>query len=177
MSALWCQWVELRRSKGALGIAKSLEPVGAKNVCPVTLNVPRDREGPFEPAIGPKHSGRLDASNAAIVSLYANGLTTGGIQSHLDEIRRAEVSKDTISRITDAVNAEAIEWQNRPLDAHYPVVFIDGLSQSTERPAAQTRRLQRRAVRCSPTSKREVEQMSELDVVTMNVVDMGPPMR
>jgi transposase-like protein len=67
----------------------------------------------------PKHSRRLDGFDEAIISLYAKGLTTGEIQSHLDEIYGAEVSKDTISRITDAVNGEALEWQNRPLDALY----------------------------------------------------------
>jgi putative transposase len=93
----------------------------------VTLDGPRDREGTFSPVIVPKHSRRLDGFDEAIVSLYAKGLTTGEIQSHLDEIYGAEVSKDTISRITDAVNAEAIEWQNRPLDALYPVIFIDAI--------------------------------------------------
>lgn len=97
------------------------------DVGPVTLEVPRDREGTFSPVIVPKHSRRLDGFDEAIVSLYAKGLTTGEIQSHLDEIYGAEVSKDTISRITDAVNAEAIEWQNRPLDSLYPVVFIDAI--------------------------------------------------
>ena len=97
------------------------------DVGPVTLDVPRDREGSFSPVIVPKHSRRLDGFDEAIVSLYAKGLTTGEIQSHLDEIYGAEVSKDTISRITDAVNGEAHEWQNRPLDSLYPVVFIDAI--------------------------------------------------
>ena len=97
------------------------------DVGPVTLEIPRDREGTFSPVIVPKHSRRLDGFDEAIVSLYAKGLTTGEIQSHLDEIYGAEVSKDTISRITDGVNAEAVEWQNRPLDSLYPVVFIDAI--------------------------------------------------
>jgi len=97
------------------------------DVGPVTLEVPRDREGTFSPVIVPKHSRRLDGFDEAIISLYAKGLTTGEIQSHLDEIYGAEVSKDTISRITDGVNAEALEWQNRPLDPLYPVVFIDAI--------------------------------------------------
>ena len=65
------------------------------DVGPVTLNVPRDREGSFEPMIVPKHSRRLDGFDEASVSLYAKGLTTGEIQTHLDEIYGAEVSKDT----------------------------------------------------------------------------------
>jgi putative transposase len=97
------------------------------DVGPVTLEVPRDREGTFSPVIVPKHSRRLDGFDEAIISLYAKGLTTGEIQDHLEEIYGAEVSKDTISRITDAVNSEAAEWQNRPLDALYPMIFIDAI--------------------------------------------------
>jgi putative transposase len=97
------------------------------DVGPVTLDIPRDRAGTFEPAIVPKHSRRLEGFDEAIVSLYAKGLTTGEIQSHLSEIYGAEVSKDTVSRITDSVNAQATEWQNRPLDSLYPVVFIDAI--------------------------------------------------
>jgi len=97
------------------------------DVGPVTLEVPRDREGSFSPLIVPKHARRLDGFDEAVVSLYAKGLSTGEIQSHLAEIYVAEVSKDTISRITDSVNAEAIEWQNRPLDRLYPVIFIDAI--------------------------------------------------
>lgn len=97
------------------------------DVGPVTLDIPRDRAGTFSPVIVPKHSRRLDGFDEAIVSLYAKGLTTGEIQDHLEEIYGAEVSKDTISRITDAVNSEAAEWQNRPLDALYPMIFIDAI--------------------------------------------------
>jgi transposase-like protein len=97
------------------------------DVGPVTLEIPRDREGTFSPVIVPKHSRRLDGFDEAIVSLYAKGLTTGEIQDHLDEVYGAEVSKDTISRITEEVNAEALVWQDRPLDALYPVIFIDAI--------------------------------------------------
>jgi len=97
------------------------------DVGPVTIDVPRDREGSFSPVIVPKHSRRLEGFDEAVISLYAKGLTTGEIQAHLNEIYGAEVSRDTISRITDAVNAEAIEWQNRPLDPLYPVIFIDAI--------------------------------------------------
>ncbi len=97
------------------------------DVGPVTVEIPRDRGGTFDPVIVPKHARRLEGFDEAVVSLYAKGLTTGEIQSHLGEIYGAEVSKDTISRITDAVNAQAIEWQNRPLDPLYPVVFIDAI--------------------------------------------------
>lgn len=97
------------------------------DVGPVLIDVPRDRAGEFEPIIVPKHARRLDGFNEAIISLYAKGLTTGEIQAHLYEIYGAEVSKDTISRVTDAVNAEVTEWQHRPLDKIYPVIFIDAI--------------------------------------------------
>ncbi|HUC03965.1 MAG TPA: IS256 family transposase [Acidimicrobiales bacterium] len=97
------------------------------DVGPVTIEVPRDRDGSFSPVIVPKHFRRLEGFDEAVVSLYAKGLTTGEIQSHLEEIYGAEVSKDTVSRITDSVNAEATEWQNRPLDSVYPVIFIDAI--------------------------------------------------
>jgi transposase-like protein len=97
------------------------------DIGPVTIEVPRDREGEFDPVIVPKHARRLDGFNESIISLYAKGLTTGEISAHLFEIYGAEVSKDTISRITDAVAPELTEWQNRPLDRVYPVIFIDAI--------------------------------------------------
>ena len=97
------------------------------DVGPVTIDVPRDRAGEFEPIIVPKHQRRLEGFNEAIISLYAKGLSTGEIADHLREIYGAEVSKDTISRVTDAVNAEVTEWQHRPLDRLYPVIFIDAI--------------------------------------------------
>lgn len=97
------------------------------DIGPVTIEVPRDRTGEFEPVIVPKHARRLDGFNEAIISLYAKGLTTGEIANHLYEIYGAEVSKDTISRVTDAVNQEVTEWQHRPLDKIYPVIFIDAI--------------------------------------------------
>jgi transposase-like protein len=97
------------------------------DIGPVSLDVPRDRAGEFEPVTVPKHQRRLTGFNDSIISLYAKGLTTGEIADHFYEQYGAEVSKDTISRITDSVNAEVIEWQNRPLDRIYPVMFIDAI--------------------------------------------------
>ena len=97
------------------------------DVGPVTIDVPRDRAGDFEPVVVPKHQRRLDGFNESILSLYAKGLTTGEIADHLREIYGAEVSRDTISRVTDAVNQEVAEWQQRPLDRVYPVIFIDAI--------------------------------------------------
>jgi putative transposase len=97
------------------------------DVGPISIEVPRDRAGTFEPKIVPKHSRRLDGFDEAIISLYAKGLTTGEIQSHLREIYGAEVSKELVSKVTDAVLGELGEWQNRPLDALWPVIFIDAI--------------------------------------------------
>jgi transposase-like protein len=97
------------------------------DVGPVTIDVPRDRAGDFEPVVVAKHQRRLDGFNESILSLYAKGLTTGEIADHLREIYGADVSRDTISRVTDAVNQEVAEWQQRPLDRVYPVVFIDAI--------------------------------------------------
>ena len=97
------------------------------DIGPVDVEIPRDRAGSFEPKIVPKYQRRIGGFDEAILSLYAKGLSTGEISRHLEEIYGAEVSKDTISRITDAVNAEVTEWQNRPLDAVWPVIFIDAI--------------------------------------------------
>ena len=93
----------------------------------VELAVPRDRNGSFEPAIVPKGARRLDGFDDRILSLYARGMTVREIQAHLHELYRVEVSPDLISRVTDAVLEEVREWQNRPLDGVYPVVFFDAL--------------------------------------------------
>ncbi len=94
---------------------------------PVGLDVPRDRNGSFEPQIVPKGETRLDGFDDKIISLYARGLTVREIQGHLRELYAVDVSPDLISRVTDAVLDEVREWQNRPLDAVYPVVFFDAL--------------------------------------------------
>ena len=93
----------------------------------VELAVPRDRNGSFEPAIVPKGERRLDGFDDRILSLYARGMTVREIQAHLHELYRVEVSPDLISRVTDAVLEEVRDWQNRPLDGVYPVVFFDAL--------------------------------------------------
>jgi transposase-like protein len=94
---------------------------------PVEIDVPRDRDGSFEPQIVRKHQRRLTGVDEMVISLTAKGLTTGEVSAHLAEVYGADVSKDTISRITERVVAEMAEWQNRPLDQVYPVVFIDAM--------------------------------------------------
>lgn len=93
----------------------------------VTIDVPRDRAGTFDPVLVPKGQRRLDGLDANVISLYAKGMTTGDIQVYLAEIYGTEISRDTISRITDAIVAEMTAWQNRALDRVYPVVLIDAI--------------------------------------------------
>jgi putative transposase len=94
---------------------------------PVQIEVPRDRDGTFEPAIVKKRQRRLDGIDQIILSLSARGLTTGEISAHFAEVYGASVSKDTISKITDKVLEEMTDWTQRPLDAVYPVLFIDAV--------------------------------------------------
>jgi putative transposase len=94
---------------------------------PVQLEVPRDRDGSFEPQLVRKRQRRLSGVDEMVISLAAKGLTTGEISAHLAEVYGAEVSKTTISTITDKVVEGMSEWQNRPLDPVYPVVFIDAI--------------------------------------------------
>ena len=93
----------------------------------VDLAIPRDRSGTFEPQLVPKGVTRLDGFDGKIISLYARGLTVREIQGHLKELYGTDVSPDLISRVTDAVLDEVKEWQSRPLDTVYPVVFFDAL--------------------------------------------------
>jgi len=82
----------------------------------VELRVPRDRNSTFAPVTVRKGQRRLDGLSGNVISLYAKGMTTGDIQAHLAEIYGTEISRDTISRITDAVVEDLLAWQNRPLD-------------------------------------------------------------
>ena len=93
----------------------------------IDIAVPRDRTGTFDPLIVPKGERRLEGFDDRIVSLYARGMTVREIRGHLQELYGVAVSPDLISRVTDAVLEEVREWQNRPLDAVYPVVFFDAL--------------------------------------------------
>ena len=93
----------------------------------VGIEVPRDREGTFEPQIVKKRQRRLTGVDEIVLSLYAKGLTTGEISAHFAEIYGASVSKETISRITGKVIEEMQSWQARPLDPVYAAVFIDAI--------------------------------------------------
>src|SRR4029077_3047958 len=95
---------------------------------PVSLEVPRDREGSFEPQLVKKRQRRLTGLDDLVISLSAKGLTHGEICAHLAEVYGADVSRQTISTITDKVIEGMAEWQNRPLDPVYPVIFIDAIN-------------------------------------------------
>ncbi|WP_203831396.1 IS256 family transposase [Actinoplanes palleronii] len=95
---------------------------------PVQLDVPRDRDASFAPRIVAKRQRRLSGIDDLVISLTAKGLTTGEVAAHLAEVYDADVSKETISTITDRVLDTMSEWQNRPLDRVYPVVFIDAIN-------------------------------------------------
>lgn len=94
---------------------------------PLRIDIPRDRQGSFEPLLIPKHERRFTGFDDKIVALYARGMTVREIQGFLAEQYGTEVSPDFISSVTDAVMAEVTAWQSRPLEAMYPVVFFDAL--------------------------------------------------
>jgi putative transposase len=93
----------------------------------VELQVPRDRNATFDPKTVRKGQRRLDGLSGNVISLYARGMTTGDIQAHLSDVYDTEISRDTISRITDLILEDLLAWQNRPLDAIYPVILIDAI--------------------------------------------------
>ena len=94
---------------------------------PVRVALPRDRDGSFDPILIPKHERRFTGFDERIIAMYARGMSVREIQAFLAESYGTEVSPDFISSVTDEVMAETIAWQNRPLEAMYPVVFFDAL--------------------------------------------------
>jgi transposase-like protein len=120
-----------RHDPAGRGTGNSRNGVRSKTVLTdvgeVEIDVPRDREGSFEPRIVAKRQKRLSGVDEMVISLSAKGLTTGEISAHLAEVYGAQVSRQTISTITDKVVEGMVEWQNRPLDPVYPVVFIDAI--------------------------------------------------
>lgn len=104
-----------------------VKTVITETVGPVQIEVPRDRDGSFDPQIVRKHQRRLNGVDEIVLSLAAQGLTSGDIVAHFDQIYGASISKDTISRITDKIVEEMNIWFNRPLEPVYVAVFIDAL--------------------------------------------------
>ena len=93
----------------------------------VTIKVPRDRQGTFEPQIIGKHQTRFEGFDAKIISMYALGMTVRDIQSHLRDMYGVDVSAALISEVTDSILEEVKAWQDRPLEALYPIVYLDAL--------------------------------------------------
>src|SRR5688572_22913580 len=93
----------------------------------IELQVPRDRLATFDPQLIAKDQRRFPGFDDKIISMYARGMSTREIQGHLRELYGIEVSPDLVSAVTDAVLDEVAEWQNRPLEPLYPLVFLDAL--------------------------------------------------
>ncbi|WP_328603532.1 IS256 family transposase [Amycolatopsis sp. NBC_00345] len=105
---------------------KSRKTVSTTNG-PVDIEVPRDRNGSFEPAIVPKRARRIGNIDDMILSLYSRGMTTRDIEAHLREVYGVNASRELISNITDVVVDEIKAWQSRPLDEVYPILYVDGI--------------------------------------------------
>src|ERR687890_2208482 len=116
---------------GEGGAGNSRNGYGGKTVLTDTgrigLEVPRDRRSSFDPQLIAKYQRRFPGFDDKVVSMYARGMSTREIQGHLRELYGIEVSPDLVSAVTDAVLDEVAEWQNRPLEALYPLVFLDAI--------------------------------------------------
>jgi transposase-like protein len=123
----------VRDDPAGVGSGNSRNGYSAKTIStpngPVTINVPRDRNGVFEPRIVPKHARRLGQIDEMVLSLYSRGMTTRDIEAHLREVYRYGVtaSRELISKVTDVVADEIELWRHRPVDEVYPIVYVDGL--------------------------------------------------
>ena len=115
------------RNRGNSRNGKRSKTVITDNAGAVQVEVPRDRDGTFEPVIVGKRQRRLSDVDAVVLSLYAKGLTTGEISAHFADVYGASVSKDTVTRVTDRVIEEMQAWWARPLEGVYAAVFIDAI--------------------------------------------------
>lgn len=110
------------------------------DVDPVEVRVFRDMTGSFEPQIVMKRQRRLTGVDEMVLSLSAKGLTHGEVSAHPAGVKGVEVSKQAISTITDKVMASMVEWQNRPLDRVYPVLFVAAINVKIEMVGSRTGR-------------------------------------
>ena len=121
----------VRGDPAGAGSGNSRNGYSAKTIStpngPVTIDVPRDRNGSFEPQIVPKHARRLGQIDDMVLSLYSRGMTTRDIEAHLREVYGVSASRDLISKVTEVVADEVELWRNRPVDEVYPIVYVDGL--------------------------------------------------
>ena len=93
----------------------------------VVLDVPRDRQGQFDPALIPKYARRFPGFDEKIIALYARGMSTRDIRGHIQELYGIDVSANLVSAVTESVMADAVAWQNRPLESTYAIVYFDAL--------------------------------------------------
>ena len=96
-------------------------------VGPFEIEVPRDRAGSFTPRLVRKGQRRMDGLDSMIIGLYAGGMTAREIRHHLESTIGVDLSRGTISKVTDAVCDAVMEWQRRPLEAFYPVIYLDAI--------------------------------------------------
>lgn len=122
----------------------------------LSIKVPRDRNGHFEPTLVPKHQCEFDGFDAAIISLYSRGLGVREIQAHLLEIYKVEVSTALITNATDAVIEEVNAWQNRTLEPVYPIVYFDAIVVKIRHEGKVTNRAIYLALAISLEGKKEV---------------------
>ena len=123
---------------------------------PVDIRVPRDRQGTFEPKLVAKHQRRLEGFDEKVLALYARGMSVRDIQGHLRELYGTDVAPDLITRVTDAVLDEMRVWQQRPLDATYPIVYLDALFVSARDGASVTKKAVYVALGVTAEGEREV---------------------
>lgn len=120
-----------RHDPAGRGSGNSRNGHGSKTVptdsSELALQVPRDRNGSFEPQLVKKRQSRLPGFDAQVIALYARGVSQRDVRAHLEELYGVSVSPELISRVTDAVVEELQDWQKRPLDPVYPVVFLDAI--------------------------------------------------
>jgi len=93
----------------------------------IPIQVPRDREGSFEPQLIPKGQRRISGFNDLVIGLVARGMTTRDVRAHVADVYQVDISAELVSRITDAVLPELREWQSRPLDPIYPILYLDAI--------------------------------------------------
>ena len=113
-----------------------------------TIEVPRDRNSTFEPVIIPKHEKRAPIFNDQIISMYSFGMTDRDIKAHLEKIYNVDVSPDLISRVTNEVLEEVKEWQNRPQEKSYTIVYLDALRVRGREDGKSCMKSMRTKVRC-----------------------------
>jgi len=105
------------------------------------VNIPRDRNGEYEPQMIEKKQRDISSIEDKILSMYAKGMSTGAINSHIEDLYKFSVSKEQVTRITDKILPLAKEWQSKPLESCYTVVFLDGMSFDVEKTAVIKKRL------------------------------------